>query len=279
MTLGSVEIEGCVVTVPAAFNQMQCEATMRSASIAGLERVALLQEPIAAAMAAISGSAESSGRFLVYDLGGGTFDAAIVQSASGNATVVGHAGVNMLGGSDFDRAIVNELIRPWLLKNFDIPADFQTLQQYDRLIRIALYQAEIAKISLSSRFVDHISANESQIGIRDRSGVEVFIDVEITREFLEGLVINQIDRSIDVCRELITDNGFSTSDIEKIVMIGGPSRMPVVRRRVAAELGIAIDNTVDPMTAVAVGAALYAEGRNWEAETPAAKSTRAGHPQ
>lgn len=112
MSAGEFMTEGAIVTIPAAFNQMQCEATMRAAGAAGIERVGLLQEPIAAAMASIAdrqrtNSALKDGQFLVYDLGGGTFDAAVVQSVGGTVNIVGHEGVNMLGGTDFDRVIVN----------------------------------------------------------------------------------------------------------------------------------------------------------------------------
>src|SRR5271166_3459861 len=92
MTAGEFVIQGAVVTVPAAFNQMQSEATMRAAEAVGLDRVALLQEPIAAAMASIANAQNTEGQFLVYDLGGGTFDVAIVQSVARAATVVAHAG-------------------------------------------------------------------------------------------------------------------------------------------------------------------------------------------
>ncbi len=130
MTAGDFTNDGSVVTIPAAFNQMQCEATMRAAAAAGLDRVALLQEPIAAAMASISNSKNKNGQFLVYDLGGGTFDAAIVQTIAASATVIAHAGINMLGGRDFDRAILNSIVRPWLFDNFDLANDFQKDSSY-----------------------------------------------------------------------------------------------------------------------------------------------------
>jgi molecular chaperone DnaK len=115
MSAGDFQVDGAIVTIPAAFNQMQCEATMRAAAEAGLSKVALLQEPIAAAMASISHSKNKNGQFLVYDLGGGTFDAAIVQTIAASATVIAHAGINMLGGRDFDRAILNSIVRPWFV--------------------------------------------------------------------------------------------------------------------------------------------------------------------
>ena len=144
------KITGAVVTIPAAFNQMQSEATLRAAKMAGLERVDLLQEPIAAALAAMEG-AKRSGRFLIYDLGGGTFDAALAQAINGEVKIIAHQGINMLGGRDFDRMIVNEVVRPWLAKTFDLPENFQRDPTYRRLIRIAQLAAEKAKIDLSSQ--------------------------------------------------------------------------------------------------------------------------------
>jgi len=261
-----VDIEGAVITIPAAFNQMQSEATMRAARLAGLDKVALLQEPIAAALAANAGISGGSGQFLVYDLGGGTFDAAIVQSISGNITIVAHAGVNMLGGADFDRAIVNNLVRPWLLETFDLPDNFQADPQYSRLIRIASYRAELCKIALSSQQVDYVSADESQVGCKDRAGRDIYLDVEVTRSVLENLIAENVERSIAECRTLLSSNGYSPSDMDNVVLIGGPSRMPYVRERVAFELGITLDTNVDPMTAVATGAAIFASGRNWSEE-------------
>ena len=274
MAAGDFEIEGAVVTVPAAFNQMQSEATMRAAREAGLPKVALLQEPIAAALASVANSANKSSLFLVYDLGGGTFDAALVQSISGSATVVGHSGINMLGGRDFDRALVNEIVRPWLFDNFDLDEDFQKDPACQRLLRVAQYRAELAKIALSTQISDRIFADETQISTKDREGQEIYLDVEVTRANLEQLISGDVDRSIAHCRQMIAESGYRADDIDRVVMIGGPSRMPVVRERVEAQLGIRVDLQTDPMTAVAIGAAIYAEGRDWTADSATAKKSR-----
>ena len=178
MSAGDFPIDGTVITIPAAFNQMQSEATMSAAQSAGLERVALLQEPIAAALASISQSQNKSGQFLIYDLGGGTFDVAIVQCIAGNATVVGHAGINMLGGRDFDRMLMNSVVRPWLLESFDLPEDFQKTQH--RLVRVAQYRAEIAKIALSTQRVDRISLRKIKLEQRtERAKISI-----LTSKFL-----------------------------------------------------------------------------------------------
>ena len=279
MAAGEFDLEGAVVTIPAAFNQMQSEATMRAASAAGIERVGLLQEPIAAAMASIAdrqrtNAALKDGQFLVYDLGGGTFDAAIVQSVGGTVNIVGHAGVNMLGGTDFDRVLVNSLVRPWLLETFDLPEDFQKDPVYARILRIAAFCTEKAKIEVSAQPASTIFADESQIGARDRAGREMFLDIPLSRSQVEMLITDQVDRSVEVCRRLINENGYDASDIDRVVFIGGPTRMPMVRERVPQQLGIAADLTSDPMTAVAVGAAIFSESRDWKNGSSETKKTR-----
>src|SRR3984885_7065304 len=147
---GRDKVTGAVIPIPAAFNQMQSEATLRAANMAGLTRVDLLQEPIAAAMAAMEG-AKRSGQFLIYDLGGGTFDVALAQAINGEVNIVAHQGINMLGGRDFDRMIVNEVVRPWLAEKFNLPDNFSRDPKYRKLMRIAQLAAEKAKIDLSIR--------------------------------------------------------------------------------------------------------------------------------
>lgn len=280
LAAGQFALEGTVITIPAAFNQMQCEATMRAAQAAGIGRVGLVQEPIAAAMASIAdrqrrNSALKDGQFLVYDLGGGTFDVAIVQSVGGTINVVGHGGINMLGGTDFDRRVVNEIVRPWLMDQFDLPDDLQRDPTYQRVLRIAAFYAEKAKIELSAQPSTRISADESQLSSRDLAGKEIYLDIPFDRRQLEDLVSDQVDRSIDACRKLLKENGYQSGDIDRVVFIGGPTRMPIVRSRVPEQLGIAGDLDSDPMTAVAFGAAIFAESRDWSGEAVTAKPTRA----
>jgi molecular chaperone DnaK len=280
LAAGQFDLEGTVITIPAAFNQMQCEATMRAAQAAGIGRVGLVQEPIAAAMASIAdrqrrNSALKDGQFLVYDLGGGTFDVAIVQSVGGTINVVGHGGINMLGGTDFDRRVVNEIVRPWLMDQFDLPEDLQKDPTYQRVLRIAAFYAEKAKIELSAQPSTRISADESQLSARDQAGKEIYLDIPFDRPQLEELVFDQVERSIDACRKLLKENGYQPGDIDRVVFIGGPTRMPIVRSRVPEQLGIAGDLDSDPMTAVAFGATIFAESRDWSGEAVTAKPTRA----
>jgi molecular chaperone DnaK len=220
-------------------------------------------------------SAVKDGQFLVYDLGGGTFDVAIVQSVGGTINVVGHGGINMLGGTDFDRRVVNGVVRPWLMEQFELPEDLQKDPTYQRLLRVAAFYVEKAKIELSAQPSTRISADESQISARDRAGKEIYLDIPFDRSQLEELVFDQVERSIDACRKLLKENGYQHSDIDRVVFIGGPTRMPIVRSRLPEQLGIPSDLDSDPMTAVAFGAAIFAESRDWSGGTVTAKPTRA----
>ena len=113
---------GTVITVPAAFNQMQKDATMSAAGAAGIGRVALMQEPVAAVMSVMR-QRRNDGIFLVYDLGGGTLDIAIAESISGRVSLLAHGGIAMCGGRDFDRMLFDSIVKPWLLDNFKLPDD------------------------------------------------------------------------------------------------------------------------------------------------------------
>lgn len=276
MEAGADTISGTVVTIPAAFNQMQSEATLSAAREAGLERVALLQEPVAAALAAMAGAQNRSGLFLVYDFGGGTFDAALVHAVDGDVTVLAHEGVNMLGGRDLDRGIVETIALPWLRSNFDIPADFAINPKFQRLVRIARRSAEIAKIALSTRDSTVLSASDDEVRVNDLSGNPIYINVPIARHDIETLGAEAVTRSIECCRKMLADVGYRHEDIGRIVLIGGPTKMPFLRKRVQDELGIQVEDAtrVDPMTAVAAGAAIYCEGRDWTADGSSAKVSR-----
>jgi molecular chaperone DnaK len=277
---GSEQVTGAVITIPAAFNQMQSEATLRAAKMAGLERVDLLQEPIAAAMASMEG-AKRSGQFIVYDLGGGTFDVALAQAVNGEVSIVTHQGINMLGGRDFDRMIVNDVVRPWLVHTFDLPENFQRVGDYRKLIRVAQLAAEKAKIELSSKEETSIFAPDSEIRMTDQSEIEIYLDVPFTRAKLEELIREPVMQTIELIRNLLEENNYKNEDIDRIVFIGGPSRIPLVRQMVSNELGIAADMKTDPMTAVAIGAAYYCENREWNGEnisSPKPRQATAGVP-
>lgn len=269
---GNQEVEGVVITTPAAFNQMQSEDTIAAARLAGLEKVSLLQEPVAAALAAIAHSKQKDGVFLVYDLGGGTFDLALVMSTAGVVNVIAHEGINMLGGRDFDRIIFDSIVRPWLTQTFNLPADFQRSDKYSHLADVCRHAAEKAKIQLSASSTASIFATEDEVRATDEDGEEIYISIDLTREQMTDLIKDRIDDSIALCRKIITANGYKNDDISKIVPIGGPSKMPIIRDMLESGLAIKVESGLDPMTAVATGAAIFAESREWAGESSAQKS-------
>lgn len=269
---GNQEVEGVVITTPAAFNQMQSEDTIAAARLAGLEKVSLLQEPVAAALAAIAHSKQKNGVFLVYDLGGGTFDLALVMSTAGVVNVIAHEGINMLGGRDFDRIIFDRIVRPWLSQTFNLPADFQRNEKYKHLTDVCRHAAEKAKIQLSASSTASIFATEDEVRATDEDGEEIYISIDLTGEQMTDLIKDRIDDSIALCRKIITANGYKNDDISKIVPIGGPSKMPIIRDMLEAGLAIEVESGLDPMTAVATGAAIFAESREWAGESSTQKN-------
>lgn len=264
---------GTVITVPAAFNQMQKDATLAAAEMAGLGRVALMQEPVAAVMCVMK-QRNSDGVFLVFDLGGGTLDIAIAESISGRVSLLAHGGVAMCGGTDFDRAILDNVVKPWLTSNFDLPDDFSVNAKYKSLLRMCLWASEKAKIELSAKEDAVISLNESDLGVSDESGSEVYVDIPFTREVLDGLIASKVDESIQSARETLEKAGLSPHDVERIVFIGGPTQYKPLRDRVAFELGIAQSSDMNPMTAVAEGAAVFAESIDWSSQSRGRKNAR-----
>ncbi len=264
---------GTVVTVPAAFNQMQKDATLAAAEMAGLGSVALMQEPVAAVMCVMK-QRKGDGVFLVFDLGGGTLDIAISESISGRVSLLAHGGVAMCGGTDFDRAILDNVVKPWIISNFDLPEDFSANPKYKSLLRMCLWASEKAKIELSAKEDAVISLTESDLGINDESGSEIYVDIPFARELLDNLIAGKIDESIQSARETLEKAGLSPHDVERIVFIGGPTQYKPLRDRVAFELGIAPSTDMNPMTAVAEGAAVFAESINWSSQSRGRKNAR-----
>jgi len=264
---------GTVITVPAAFNQMQKDSTMAAADAAGLGRVALMQEPVAAVMSVMR-QRKNDGVFVVYDLGGGTLDIAIAESISGRVTLLAHGGIAMCGGRDFDRILFDNIVKPWLLENFDLPEDLTTNPQFKSLLRMATWATEKAKIELSQKEEAVVSLPETELGVRDQAGEEIYIDITIDRKRYDGLISPKVEESIVSARETLEKAGLSPHDVERVVFVGGPTHYKPLRDKVAFELGIAPSTDVNPMTAVAEGAAVFAESIDWASQSRGRKSAR-----
>ena len=264
---------GTVITVPAAFDQMQKNATMQAANMAGLGKVALMQEPVAAAMSVMR-SRNADGMFLIYDLGGGTLDIAIAESNNRRVDLLCHGGIAMCGGRDFDRALVDNIVKPWLFDNFDLPKDFSVNPNFKSLIRLAAWATERAKIELSASEVSVISLSEENIRAKDLSGKEIYLDIPLKRDSYDKLIAGRVDESIDAARASLNKASVSPHDMECVVFIGGPTNYKPLRDKVANELGIKGNTDVNPMTAVAEGASIFAESIDWNSENRSRKNTR-----
>ncbi len=257
---------GTVITVPAAFDQMQKNATMAAAEMAGIGKVELVQEPVAAVMSFMKVSDSSDGIFLIYDLGGGTLDIAIAENIKKRVAILAHGGIRLCGGRDFDRKIFDNIVRPWLHEKFDLPDDLANNPTYKPLLGLATWATERAKIELSSKNESIISLYEGEIGTNDLTGDEIYLDIPLDRNTYDELIAEQIAETIEAARETLSKTGYTPNDIECIVWVGGPTHYKPLRDKVAFELGIRGDRLdVNPMTAVAIGASIIAESTDWNA--------------
>ena len=251
-------ISSIVVTVPAKFLNPQNEATINAAKLLGFKQVQLLQEPVAAATAYGLSSNTKDGFWLVFDFGGGTFDAAIVKAEEGILSVKDTDGDNWLGGKNLDEAIVDQIIIPNLQENFAI--DF-VLDDPDKkeLLRAAVkFYAEEAKNQMSFKDKHHILSPLDGLPFEDENGVEPEIDIEVTQKDMEIVLSPIFQKAIDITKQLLKRNNLKGSDLGALILVGGPTYSPILRRMLKEQITDKVDTSVDPMTVVAKGAALFA---------------------
>lgn len=247
------KVEKAVITVPAYFDDAQRQATKHAGEIAGLEVVRVINEPTAAAFAyGLDKTGAKDQKILVFDLGGGTLDVTIMDfgEVDGQATfeVLATSGDTSLGGKDMDQALIDHIVKTFKNESgIDVTADKMAMNR----VREA---AEKSKIELSTTL-------ETELNLpfitADASGPK-HLQMKITRAKLEDLVKPIIDRMRKPVEQAITDAKLTPDKIDKIIMIGGPTRMPVVTKFVEEYVGKQIERGVDPMEAVAKGAAIQA---------------------
>lgn len=247
------EIGNAVITVPAAFELHQCDATKRAGLLAGFNHVALLQEPTAAALAYGYQKLDAKAYWLVFDFGGGTFDAALIRSEDGSMVVANHGGDNFLGGSDIDWAIVERILVPRVAKEYGV-ADFKrgsTAFKHD-ILRLK-GAAEAAKIELSLK-----SSTILEATLRKVSGDIVTFETEITREEIARVAEPIVAKAIAIATRVLNEKRVAPSAVSKLIFVGGTCIAPYIRDIVQERLNITADIGVDPMTVVARGAAIFA---------------------
>jgi molecular chaperone DnaK len=249
------EIRAAVISVPADFDLPENGATRRAARIAGMELSPLIQEPIAAALAYGFQSESDHVFWMVYDLGGGTFDAAITHMRDGLIQVVNHGGDKDLGGKLIDWEIVEKLLVPGLVRDYKL-TDFRRGNSNWRGAFAKLkQQAEEAKIRLSTDEVTDIAIDEI---CQDDGGQPVRLEMEIRRSDIEPLIAPFVERSINICRKVLAEKRLDSGDVEKLILVGGPTLTPILRDMLAQRLGIPLEFQLDPLTVVARGAAIFA---------------------
>jgi len=253
------QFQSVVITIPASFDTIQSNATKQAGYSAGFNEVLLLQEPIAASLAFANKRNDEAieGKWLVYDLGGGTFDVALVVFENGEMRIKDHEGDNFLGGVDFDKLIVEKLIVPHLTSKGVFNNLENELKQsngkYNKDYYVMLIKAEEAKVALSMK-----DTAEIEFEIEDDDGESHDIYFSISRAAFEAIIHEQITYTLNLLTKIITKNNLQASDIEEVILIGGSTYIPLVRNRIAAEMLIKTNSTIDPTTAVAIGAAYYA---------------------
>ena len=249
------DVIAAVISVPAAFELPQTNATRKAAILAGLSVSPLVQEPVAAALTYGFQSKSDRVFWMVYDFGGGTFDVAIVQVRDGQINVVTHGGDNHLGGKLIDYEIVDQLLVPALRKEYEL-ADFNRGNPKWKAAFAKLKQhAEQAKIKLSRDTETDIFVEPL---CQDDHGIWVRFEHTIKRSEIEPLLEPFVERSINKCRNVLNQAQLSSGDIEKIILVGGPTLTPIFREILKNKLGIALEFSVDPLTVNAQGAAIFA---------------------
>jgi molecular chaperone DnaK len=255
------DLEAAVITVPASFDWPASEATGRAAALAGFASSPLLQEPIAAALGYSFRETRKSSFWLVYDIGGGTFDAAVIQVRDGEVQVVNHGGDNHLGGEDVDLAIVDKFFVPHLTAEYAL-TDFRVGNEKWRAAFAKLMdEAEKAKIAVSKERSESVQRDFLCFDDAERP---VELDFLLSRADVESVFRPLLYRSIDLCRRVLSEAKLAPSHIERIILVGGPTYTPCLREILPDPkegLGIPVDFSADPMTVVAQGAAIFAASK------------------
>ena len=240
-------VNKAVITVPAYFTDVQRQATREAGEIAGLQVVRIINEPTAAALAYESGNPQTR-HILVYDLGGGTFDVSIVRIENKVVEVLSSTGDNLLGGDDFDRKIVKRLLDHIESKHqLNLTGDPVTLARLTRT-------AEAAKKELS--FSPFAIVEEDHIG-REKAG-PVHLSFELSRHEFESMIENELSRTMESINKALKDASMLPLAIQKIILVGGSTRIPKIAEMLADKFGIQPHSEIDPDLCVAMGAGIQA---------------------
>lgn len=250
-------IKSIVVTVPAKFTINQKDATLRAAKLAGFDHCELLQEPIAASMAYGLDAKSKDGNWLVFDFGGGTFDAALVKVEEGIMKVIDTEGDNYLGGKNLDCSIVDEIIIPYFEEHNTIDLILEDDTKKKIFQDAMKFYAEETKIKMSFSETHNILSDLGDIPGEDDNGEEFELDITVTQEMMRNTLGPIFQKSIDICNGLLMRNQLDRSSLDSLILVGGPTYSPILREMLEEQIAKP-DLSVDPMTVVSKGAALFA---------------------
>lgn len=240
------KVERAVITVPAYFNDSQRQATKDAGTIAGLHVERIINEPTAAALAYGLDKTDEDQTILVYDLGGGTFDVSIMELGDGVFEVLATAGDNQLGGDDFDQVIIDYLVDEFKKEHgIDLSQDKMALQRLKDAAEKA--KKDLSGITSTQISLPFITAGESG---------PLHLDITLTRAKFEELSAHLIERTMGPTRQALSDAGKSPSDIDRVILVGGSTRIPAVQEAIRREIGKEPHKGVNPDEVVALGAAI-----------------------
>ncbi|MDY0405525.1 molecular chaperone DnaK [Virgibacillus sp. 179-BFC.A HS] len=240
------KVDKAVITVPAYFNDAQRQATKDAGKIAGLEVERIINEPTAAALAYGIDKAEQDQTILVYDLGGGTFDVSILDIGDGTFEVVATAGDNSLGGDDFDNVIIDYMIDEFKKENgIDLSKDKMAMQRLKDAAEKA--KKDLSGVSQTQISLPFITAGEAG---------PLHLEMNLSRAKFEELSAELVERTMTPTRKALSDAGLSASEINKVLLVGGSTRIPAVQEAIKKEIGQDPSKGVNPDEVVALGAAI-----------------------
>lgn len=259
------KVDEVVITVPAYFDMKATQTTEKAAEMAGLRVAQIAQEPVAAALMYCAGDPRDPLRILTYDLGGGTFDIAILEKRDGMISansVLAFDGDRYLGGYNFDKELALWILDQLNAKGYDLRLDLENSSGDKEIFAKLMVYAEQAKIILSQQ--EGCAINQPATGITDHADKPVAIYLNVTRKQFEAMISEQIEYTIGLCRRAMTEKAIergypqiTREEIDEIIMVGGSSYIPLVARRLEAEFG-KTPRLINPQLCVALGAAIIA---------------------
>ncbi len=240
-------VSQAVITVPAYFSDSQRQATKDAGKIAGLEVLRIINEPTAAALAYGIDKDSQDQKVLVFDLGGGTFDVSLMEIGDGIFEVLATSGNNRLGGDDFDQKIID-----WLVKEFKAQTGIDLAQDKTAMQRLK-EAAEKAKIELSGVMTSNINLPFITM---DSNGQPQHLDLNLSRAKFDELTSDLVEKTMEPSRQALQDAGISASEIDKVILVGGSTRIPAVQEAVKKLTGKEPFKGINPDECVAIGAAI-----------------------